>query len=89
MSEVGISHGIEGQMSGQWEALKAVVTGASSGIGQATAELLGEKGVGVVVLYNRNRKGAESTVDAIEAKGGRAIAIQAYLKFGQYVVNDV
>jgi 3-oxoacyl-[acyl-carrier protein] reductase len=85
MSYMKISDGIEGQMGDQWEALKAVVTGASSGIGQATAQLLGEKSVAVVVHYNRNRKGAETTVAAIVAKGGRAVAIQADLSSAEGV----
>ncbi len=44
-----------------------LVTGASSGIGRATAELFGECGARVAVSYLRNQAGAESAVAAIEA----------------------
>ena len=69
-------------MSNQWSGQNAVVTGASSGIGQATAQLLGEKGAAVVVHYNRNQKGADATVSEIVGRGGRAVAIQADLSSG-------
>jgi 3-oxoacyl-[acyl-carrier protein] reductase len=55
----------------------AVVTGASSGIGRATAELLAECGAAVAINYHKNEKGAEDARAAIEKKGGRAVAIQA------------
>ena len=55
----------------------ALVTGASSGIGRATAELLAECGAAVAINYRQNAEGAESARAAIEAKGGRAMAIQA------------
>ena len=44
-----------------------LVTGASSGIGRATAELFGECGARVAVSYLKNQAGAESAVAAIEA----------------------
>jgi NAD(P)-dependent dehydrogenase (short-subunit alcohol dehydrogenase family) len=46
-----------------------LVTGASSGIGRATAELFGECGASVAVSYHRNQTGAEAAVAAITANG--------------------
>lgn len=55
----------------------ALITGASSGIGRATAELFGECGASIAVTYHKNRAGADAAVAAIMGGGGRAIAIQA------------
>jgi 3-oxoacyl-[acyl-carrier protein] reductase len=55
----------------------ALVTGASSGIGAATAGTLAELGARVAISYNRNHKGAEETRDRIVAAGGTAIALAA------------
>jgi glucose 1-dehydrogenase len=56
---------------------KALVTGASSGIGQACAIALAQAGAEVAVNYSQSQKGAEETVAAISAAGGRAILVQA------------
>jgi NAD(P)-dependent dehydrogenase (short-subunit alcohol dehydrogenase family) len=54
-----------------------IVTGASRGIGAATARLAAARGYAVCVNYLRNRAAAAAVVADIEAKGGQAIAIAA------------
>ena len=53
----------------------ALITGASSGIGRATAELFAEKGARVVVAARRQEE-LDSLVAAIESGGGTATAIK-------------
>ncbi|MCI4397578.1 MAG: SDR family oxidoreductase [Acidobacteria bacterium] len=55
----------------------ALVTGASRGIGAATAKLLAARGAAVVVNYLQSEKAAREVVAAIGAEGGRALAIKA------------
>src|ERR1700740_225243 len=57
----------------------ALVTGASRGIGRATAAALARAGAHVLVHYGRSAQEAESLVSEIQAKGGRANAISADL----------
>jgi NAD(P)-dependent dehydrogenase (short-subunit alcohol dehydrogenase family) len=54
-----------------------IVTGASRGIGAATARLAAERGYAVAVNYRGDRKGAEAVVAEIAAAGGKALAIAA------------
>jgi len=54
-----------------------VITGASRGIGAATAKLLAKKGYAIVVNYFNNHQAAEAVVEQIEGSGGQAIAYQA------------
>ena len=55
----------------------AVVTGASLGIGRATALALGEAGAQVVVNYRSHPEQAEEVVEMIQAAGSQAIKMQA------------
>jgi 3-oxoacyl-[acyl-carrier protein] reductase len=57
----------------------ALVTGASRGIGRAVALALAETGAHVLVHYGRSAQEAQSLVDSIHSKGGRADAIRADL----------
>lgn len=57
----------------------ALVTGASRGIGRATASALADAGARVLVHYGRSAQDAESLVAGIRSKGGRAEAISADL----------
>jgi 3-oxoacyl-[acyl-carrier protein] reductase len=55
----------------------AVVTGASKGIGADIARHLAAEGAAVVVNYASSKEGADSVVDEITKRGGKAIAVQA------------
>lgn len=55
----------------------AIVTGASRGIGRATAERLARDGATVVINYATSAEEAAAVVNDIEAQGGKALAIQA------------
>ena len=55
----------------------AIVTGASRGIGRATAIALAATGVKVVVNYAQSSGAAEEVVTEIEKNGGNAIALKA------------
>jgi NAD(P)-dependent dehydrogenase (short-subunit alcohol dehydrogenase family) len=54
-----------------------LITGASRGIGAATARLAARRGYAVCVNYRSRRDAADEVVAAIEAEGGRAFAIAA------------
>jgi glucose 1-dehydrogenase len=56
---------------------KALVTGASSGIGRAIAHSLGEAGADVVINYVSDEDKAEALAAEIRAKGSRALTLRA------------
>lgn len=56
---------------------RALVTGGSRGIGAAIALALADEGADVAITYSRSAERAADIVQAIEAKGRKALAIQA------------
>jgi len=55
---------------------RAVVTGADSGIGRATAELLATEGFDVGITYHTDSEGAAGTARAVEQRGQRSAVVQ-------------
>lgn len=55
---------------------RALVTGADSGIGRATAELLARAGADVAITYHTDADGIRETQARVEAAGRRALALQ-------------
>jgi NAD(P)-dependent dehydrogenase (short-subunit alcohol dehydrogenase family) len=65
----------------------AVITGASRGIGAATAHLAARRGYAVCLNYRLNRDAAERIVAEIESAGGRAISVAADVSIEADVVR--
>lgn len=63
----------------------ALVTGGSRGIGRAVALTLAERGADVAINYRSNQQAAEEVARAIEARGRRALLLQADLGEGEQV----
>jgi 3-oxoacyl-[acyl-carrier protein] reductase len=55
----------------------ALISGASSGIGAATARLFANLGAHVAIGYNRNVQGADQVSESIQQAGGKCITVQA------------
>ena len=55
----------------------AIITGASRGIGAATARRLAAENYAVCINYKQNKQAADALVAEIAGKGGKAIAVQA------------
>ena len=58
----------------------AIVTGADSGMGKATAELLATEGFDVGITFHTDESGAEDTRSGIEQRGGRCFVVRQDLK---------
>jgi 3-oxoacyl-[acyl-carrier protein] reductase len=67
----------------------ALITGASRGIGAATARLLAVRGMRVAVNYRASRQEADGVVAAITADGGEALAVQADVRDQAAVLSMV
>lgn len=59
------------------EGARAIVTGASSGIGAGIARAFGEAGASVIVNYHSDEAAAAQVVDDIRAAGGQGEAVKA------------
>ena len=55
---------------------RALITGADSGIGQATAELFAREGADVAITYHSDETGIRETAARVEAAGRRALVLQ-------------
>jgi NAD(P)-dependent dehydrogenase (short-subunit alcohol dehydrogenase family) len=67
----------------------ALITGASSGIGAATARLFARLGARVAIGYNRNVQGADQVRESIQQAGGTSIALQAEMLHAVEIVGLV
>jgi NAD(P)-dependent dehydrogenase (short-subunit alcohol dehydrogenase family) len=65
-----------GEEEGRNVAETVVITGASAGIGRATAELFGRRGANIVLIA-RGEDGLRGAASAVEKAGGTALAIPA------------
>lgn len=71
--EAAAKFAIPGRLQGK----VAIITGSSSGIGQAIAVRMAAEGASVVIDYVGRPEGADDTKTAIQEAGGKAITVQA------------
>ena len=64
-----------------------IITGASRGIGAATARLAAAAGYAICVNYRQNKEAAKRVVADVEAAGGRALAVAADVALESDVVR--
>ena len=64
-------------MSGRLAGKVAIITGSSSGIGQAIAIRFAQEGADVVIDYRGHPEGAQDTLKAVQKAGTRGITVQA------------
>lgn len=76
-------------MSKKLSGTVALVTGGSRGIGAAIAKRLAQDGAAVAITYARSSTKADEVVAAIEAEGGRALAVGADSADADAVKNAV
>jgi 3-oxoacyl-[acyl-carrier protein] reductase len=67
----------------------ALITGASSGIGRATAEAMGRQGARVGVNYCKNQVGAEQAAETIRKAGSEALVLRANVTRNADVITMV
>ena len=67
----------------------ALVTGASSGIGAASAKILASLGADVAITYHHNQAGAEKVRDEITSMGRKALAIHADVREAEQISATV
>ena len=61
----------------QLDGKAAIVTGAGTGVGAATARMLAQRGCAVLANYSRSKEGAEETAAAAAAHGVKSLAFRA------------